>query len=250
MAAISHTDISIILSQTRGFEKAFSLSYLRYNAVFLDSVSVLRVYYRQDHTTEVHPMEKPRIGCVVMAAGNASRFGANKLAAQVDGKTLLRRALEAVPPACFAQVVVVTQYPEAAEAARRFSFTPVENQHPDWGISHTISLGLDVLQDCDAALFLVSDQPLLRQASVAELVDLYRRHPSHIVALGHNGVRGNPCLFPARFFPELRALREDHGGSTVIRRHEDALLLYDVPARQLADVDTRAALDALTVQER
>ena len=44
-------------------------------------------------------MEKPRIGCVVMAAGNASRFGANKLAAQVDGKTLLRRALEAVPPA-------------------------------------------------------------------------------------------------------------------------------------------------------
>ena len=47
-------------------------------------------------------MEKPRIGCVVMAAGNASRFGANKLAAQVDGKTLLRRALEAVPPACFA----------------------------------------------------------------------------------------------------------------------------------------------------
>ena len=143
-------------------------------------------------------MEKPRIGCVVMAAGNASRFGANKLAAQVDGKTLLRRALEAVPPACFAQVVVVTQYPEAAEAARRFSFTPVENQHPDWGISHTISLGLDVLQDCDAALFLVSDQPLLRQASVAELVDLYRRHPSHIVALGHNGVRGNPCLFPAR----------------------------------------------------
>ena len=44
-------------------------------------------------------MEKLRIGCVVMAAGNASRFGRNKLAAEVDGKTLLRRALEAVPPA-------------------------------------------------------------------------------------------------------------------------------------------------------
>ena len=41
-------------------------------------------------------MEKLRIGCVVMAAGNGSRFGRNKLAAEVDGKTLLRRALEAV----------------------------------------------------------------------------------------------------------------------------------------------------------
>ena len=40
-------------------------------------------------------MEKLRIGCVVMAAGNGSRFGRNKLAAEVDGKTLLRRALEA-----------------------------------------------------------------------------------------------------------------------------------------------------------
>lgn len=28
------------------------------------------------------------------------------------------------------------------------------------------------------------------------------------------------------------------------------VLLYDVPARQLADVDTRAALDALIARER
>lgn len=195
-------------------------------------------------------MEKLRIGCVVMAAGNASRFGENKLAARVDGKPLLVHALEAVPTDRFCRVAVVTQYPEAAEAARRFSFMPVKNRHPDWGISHTISLGLDALGDCDAALFLVSDQPLLEQTSVAELLDFYCQHPSHIVALGHNGVRGNPCLFPACFFPELRELREDHGGSTVIRRHEDALLLYDVPARQLTDVDTRAALDALTGQEQ
>ena len=42
-------------------------------------------------------MEELRIGCVVMAAGCGSRFGRNKLEAVVDGKTLLRRALEAVP---------------------------------------------------------------------------------------------------------------------------------------------------------
>ena len=36
-----------------------------------------------------------KIGCIVMAAGNARRFGSNKLDARVEGKTLLRRALEA-----------------------------------------------------------------------------------------------------------------------------------------------------------
>ena len=55
-----------------------------------------------------------RIGCLVMAAGSGSRFGRNKLEAVVDGKSLLRRSLEAVPAEEFAQVTVVTQYDAAA----------------------------------------------------------------------------------------------------------------------------------------
>ena len=31
------------------------------------------------------------LGCVIMAAGNAVRFGANKLEAELDGKPLIRR---------------------------------------------------------------------------------------------------------------------------------------------------------------
>ena len=38
----------------------------------------------------------PSLGCLVMAAGSGRRFGGNKLAADLDGKTLIRRALEAV----------------------------------------------------------------------------------------------------------------------------------------------------------
>ena len=40
-------------------------------------------------------MQTYHIGCLVMAAGNAARFHANKLAAQFEGKSLIRRALEA-----------------------------------------------------------------------------------------------------------------------------------------------------------
>ena len=190
-------------------------------------------------------MRKLRIGCVVMAAGNARRYGENKLAAVVDGKTLIQRALDAVPVEQFDRVVVVTQYPEIAALAGNYGFDTVENQHPDWGISHTISLGLEALSDMDGILFQVSDQPFLHRRSIADLVRCFRQHPHTIVALGHNGVRGNPCLFPRRFFSELRELREDHGGNSVIRRHEDELLLYEVPASQLTDVDTPEALHDL-----
>ena len=190
----------------------------------------------------------PKLGCVVMAAGNARRFGDNKLAAQLRGRSLILRALEAVPTEKFDKVVVVTQYPEVMRLAGEFRFAAVHNPHPDYGISHTIALGLTELRDCGGVLFQVSDQPLLRRESVAELVDRWRARPEKIAALGHSGVRGNPCLFPARFFPELLELREDHGGNTVIRRHEEDLFLLEVPAEELHDVDTVQALEELKAE--
>ena len=133
-----------------------------------------------------------------------------------------------------------------AELAREMGFLPVENSRPDLGLSHTIALGMAHMQDMDAVLFQVSDQPLLRRDSVEQLVEVYRSHPDRLVALGHDGVRGNPCLFPASLFPELLALEGDHGGSAVIRRHEDRLLLVEASPRELTDVDTPQALEVLT----
>ncbi|MCI8657071.1 MAG: nucleotidyltransferase family protein [Oscillospiraceae bacterium] len=190
------------------------------------------------------------IGCVVMAAGDARRFGENKLAALFDGKTLIRRALEAVPSEEFSAVAVVTQYPEVEDLAAEFGFIPVRNPHPDWGISHTIRLGLEALGDCEAALFQVSDQPMLCRETVAAEVAFFREHPDKLVGLSHGGVRGNPCIFPAAYFPELLALTEDHGGSNVIRRHEEDLLLFECPARELEDADTRQALRAMEKRKR
>ena len=93
---------------------------------------------------------------------------------------------------------------------------------------------------------MVADQPLLRRETLAREVDFFSSHREHIVAVGHNGVRGNPCLFPARFFPELLTLEGDVGGGAVIRKHLDALLLFPADERELRDADTKDALAALT----
>lgn len=186
-----------------------------------------------------------RIGCLVMAAGNASRFGRNKLEAVVEGKTLLRRALEAVPAEEFHAVTVVTQYDGASSLAEEFGFAVVRNHRPELGLSRTVRLGTQAMADCDAILYQVADQPLLERETVRRELELFRRNPERIVALGHDGVRGNPCIFPRRFFPELLALTGDTGGSTVIRAHPDALLLCPAPPAELRDVDTVEALAVL-----
>ena len=192
--------------------------------------------------------QNAKIGCLVMAAGNASRFGNNKLAAELDGKPLIRHALEAVPKHLFSQVVVVTQYPEIEDMAREFGFTPLHTDHPDYGISHPIELGTKALQRCNAILYMVSDQPLLDEVSVERVVECWRSHPCNIVGAAHNGKRGNPCIFPREFFDELLALEEDHGGNTVIRKYPARLLTVEVAREELTDVDTPKALEDLKKQ--
>ena len=76
-----------------------------------------------------------KIGCVVLAAGNARRFGSNKLKAEVDGESLIRRALEAVPSGLV--TVVVSQYPEILALAGEYGFTAVSNNQPGLGLSRS-----------------------------------------------------------------------------------------------------------------
>lgn len=185
------------------------------------------------------------LGCVLMAAGSARRYGENKLSAVLEGRSLILRAMESVPAEQMERVVVVTAYPEIMRLAAEFHFAAVFNHSPELGASHTIALGLTALRDLDGVMFQVCDQPLLRRESIAALAELWRRSPNKIAALGHDGVRGNPCIFPARLFPELLQLAGDRGGSTVIRLHPELLTLLEVPERELTDVDTIQAMEAL-----
>ena len=188
------------------------------------------------------------IGCLIMAAGNASRFGENKLTASFAGKSLFSLALAAIPADTFARVTVVSQYPALLQEAGQAGFHAIRNVRPDDGISRTICLGTEAMADCAGILYMVADQPLLRQETVLRIVQDWRQHPGCIVGAAHNGHRGNPCLFPARFFPELCALEGDRGGSSVIRRHEDALRLVEAAEPELSDCDTKQALEILKGQ--
>ena len=76
-----------------------------------------------------------------MAAGSASRFGANKLAASFAGKSLFSLALAAIPAGVFSRVTVVSRYPELLLQAQEAGFAAILNDRPEDGISRTIRLG-------------------------------------------------------------------------------------------------------------
>ena len=183
------------------------------------------------------------IGCVLLAAGRGLRFGENKLLARLEGRTLLDRAIDAIPPGL--RTVAVVSSPETARIASARGLEALRNDRPEDGISRSVRLGTGALRDCEAILYLVADQPRLSREGVERVLALHRDFPDCICAASSDGKRGNPCLFPRRFYPELLALAGDRGGSAVICRHEDCLRLTELPAVQLRDIDTRADLSAL-----
>lgn len=192
-----------------------------------------------------------RIGCVLMAAGAANRFGSNKLLSSFAGMPLCEHALRALPGGLFYRRVAVTGYDDVKALALRYGYEIAANLDPAAGASLTVRLGTRHLADADALLFAVADQPLLTAGSVEKLIALYRENPTRIVSLAHGERRGNPAIFPREYFEELQSLSGDSGGSAVIKEHPEALLLCGVEdERELLDVDTVKELNALLEHTR
>ncbi len=184
-----------------------------------------------------------KLACILMAAGASSRFGGNKLLAELHGKPLFQYALEAIPAGLFDRILVVTGQGAIAEKARHMGFTPLWNNCPQEGVSRTIRLGLEGAGDCDGALFMTADQPLLSAETLTRLTRAFEREPDCIHAAAYNGRRGNPVLFPGFLFEELCKLNGDVGGGKVIKAHPHLLRLTEVPEMELFDCDTKEALE-------
>ncbi len=173
-----------------------------------------------------------------MASGAGSRFGGNKLFANVEGRPLVDRAMDAYPPALFHRAVVVSRYPALLVLAGARGYHSILNQGADEGISASIRLGLAEMGETDGILFAVCDQPWLTEDSVKRVLAAFEAQPSRIAALAWQGKKGNPCLFPPALYGELAALTGDRGGGAVIKAHPESLLLVEAAhPRELHDID-------------
>lgn len=178
--------------------------------------------------------------CVLLAAGNSRRFGRNKLLEKIEDKTLLERALDAVPADSAAPIVVVSQSDEAETLAQDRGFLFVRNPQPELGISHSIALGIAALagREVPGVLFMTADQPFLRRESTEALCRQWMTNPACILAAAHQGQRGSPVLFPADLLRSLAVLSGDCGGRAVLERYPSRVALWELPERELADIDT------------
>ena len=189
----------------------------------------------------------PRVAAIVLAAGRASRMGRNKLIAELDGEPIVRRTVAAVLASRARPVVVVTGHEAAAVRDALVGLDVVFVHNPSYadGMSTSLRAGLLAVGPADAALICLGDMPRLAGHHLDAVIAAHQGDET-IVVPTFERKRGNPVLWPRRYFAEMAALAGDVGARALIERHAEHVLLLpiDDPAI-LVDVDTPAALAAL-----
>ena len=185
------------------------------------------------------------IGGIVLAAGEATRFGSAKQLALLDGRPLLEHSLRAITAAPVGRVIVVL----GAGAEEVIAGVDLHGAEPcvcpRWqeGQAASLACGLAELSDCEAVVVILGDQPRIAADAIRRVIAA-RGTGALAVRATYHGDPGHPVLLEKRLFARMRNVTGDHGARN---------LLMSVPVREVAcddlgggeDVDTPSELDAL-----
>jgi molybdenum cofactor cytidylyltransferase len=193
-------------------------------------------------------MTSPRTFALIPAAGKGQRMGRPKLLLPLGGRTIVERVVDAFRTAAIDTVLVVVgpAMEELAARAEDAGAAVLELAEQTAEMRDTIERGLDWLEEQrrpsedDAWLLSPADQPALRPAIIASLLQARTAHPEHSIFLPvYQGRRGHPVLINWGHVAGIRRLPAGQGINAYLHgQAEQTFLLPAESADVLADLDT------------
>lgn len=227
VAILNQADTSELQSQGRALAERLMPAY---HSVVIASLRQSQIYSVHEPTA-----------AIILAAGEASRFGRPKQLLDYHGQPFIRNVALAALAGKLSPVVVVTgAYSELTEAAVKD--LPVIIAHNEgWhdGQSSSMKAGLQRLPpETGSVIFLLADQPQVTPPILRALIERHARDLVPIVAPLVQGQRANPVLFDRVTFRQLNSLTGDIGGRAIFSKYPVTYLpWYDESL--LVDVDTQ-----------
>ena len=178
-----------------------------------------------------------KTGLILLAAGRASRFGGEKMAARFNGRPLVHWAIDAAEEAGFTRKALIVR--ERASIAAPGGWQTIANPHADEGQSTSIKAGVQAFRDCERIVVMLGDMPFVTADHLHRLAaargTVFTRYPGRR--------RGSPAAFPASTFGALLTLNGDRGAASL--GFEDASDIAPANPQMLADIDTAADIERL-----
>ena len=191
---------------------------------------------------------KSHIAAVILAAGESSRLGQPKQLIQFQGKTLLRRVVDAASEAGCQPILVVLGSETETELVQGISSELTKTgativANPNWkrGIGTSIRAGVQDLTEIapgvEATVLLACDQPFVDRAVIDGLITLHHETRKPIVAASYAGTLGVPALFDRSRLPDLLGLDDSAGAKSIIFSNRDQVAQFAFPEGEI-DIDT------------
>lgn len=186
---------------------------------------------------------------LVMAAGESSRFGGSKVLAELEGKSLLKHAIDTANSSMSGHVYVVSgAYQQecmqhlALDSQHKHYYggaTLLYNMHWQAGLHQSIARGVQILQyDYDAILILLADQIAIQPKHIQSIFDQAHAHPEQTICAFYNKQCGLPALVLKRSFPALCDLKSEHHLKQILQSTSRKVSRVTLPSA-IVDIDTR-----------
>lgn len=180
------------------------------------------------------------IAGILLAAGNSTRFGTQKLThALPDGQQIgiqSARVMAGTVDRCLA--IVRDQDRPFSDHLRRLGYDIVVQPVRDAGMGDSLALGVRAVEHADGWLVALADMPWIRQCTLKKVIDSLEAGAA-IAAPTYRGKRGHPVGFSRSYRSELMRLSGDAGARQILVDHPGDLQLLEVDDPGiLRDVDS------------
>lgn len=188
----------------------------------------------------------PEYSIIVLAAGESTRFGENKMLYQIDGVPIIRRVVMAALRDYAETIVVLGHEAERVrQAIADLGVRPVYNPNYREGMSSSVKAGVREAVGERGILVLPGDVAFITSDLIDAVVKAHRETGALIVLPTYRGRGGHPILFDVRLREELLKISEEGRGlKEVVNRHlQDIYRIETGTPRVLLDIDYRDDLE-------
>ena len=181
---------------------------------------------------------------LLLAAGQSTRFGSNKLLHPLnDGISMViasTRPLHKVLPHTLA--VVDETNTEVAQQLKHEGVQVIANPRASEGMGTSIACGVAASTDAQGWVIALSDMPCIPEAIIRAIASGLEQG-SDIIAPVYKQQRGHPVGFSARHARALMQLHNDEGARSIIQANRDALELIETDEKGvILDIDTSESM--------
>jgi len=178
-------------------------------------------------------------GVLILAAGNATRFGSPKQLLAYQDQTLLQRI---ITEGSAAGAVLVVTGAHAALVEEQLKAIPfIRNESWEKGMGSSICTGMQTIRQqhpqLQDVIILVCDQPYVTASLLHQMAEQKATTRKGIVASAYNDTLGTPVLFDKSYFDALQALDGPKGAKLLLHQFSKDIATVDFPLGSV-DIDT------------